>query len=124
MWTALQLPETWTVLTGVDEMLDYQMNGDDLASIRWRSKIGPRRVNGETRVEASERPDFMTMVVDAGDVLALTTASLFDLEAGTKVDVVGQLEAHGFLSHLILPVVSATIERAMPLALQRLNDFL
>ncbi|MBT8199155.1 MAG: hypothetical protein KJO36_01435 [Acidimicrobiia bacterium] len=124
IWRALQQPETWTALTGIDEMIDYEMDGEDLAVIRWRSKIGPRRIRGETRVEASAKPDFMTMVIDGGEVIALTTASLFDSASGTRVDVVGELEPNGFMAHLILPVVANSIENSMPRALDRLNEFL
>ncbi len=124
VWSALQEPDTWTALTGVDEVVGVQMNGDELAAIQWRSKIGPRLVRGETRVAESVKPNLMAMVVDGGEIIALTTASLHEVGSETRVEVSGQLEAHGFMAHLLLPVVTASIERAMPTALERLNDFL
>jgi len=124
VWSVLQQPEVWQALTGVDEVTGVEMNGDQLAAIQWRSKIGPRNVTGETRIEASSPPDLMTMVVDGGDVIALTTATLTDLGGSTGIEVVGNLEAKGFMAHLILPVVSESIRHSMPAALARLRDFL
>lgn len=120
----LQQPDVWQVLTGVDEVVGVEMNGDQLAAIQWRSKIGPRNVKGETRVEASSPPDLMSMVVDGGEVLALTTATLKDLDGRTVVEVVGNLEAKGLMAHLILPIVTETIRHSMPEALSRLREFL
>ena len=124
VWEALQQAEVWRVLNGVDEIIDVLMNGGDLAAIQWRSKIGPRLIDGKTRVESSTPPAQMTMVVSGGDLLALTTATLSSQDDSTEVEVVGNLEAKGIMAHLVLPVVTESIRHAMPSALKRLNDFL
>lgn len=119
VWTALEHPETWETIGGVDRVLDPVI--DDNGRLRGFSfetiAAGKKYVGTATPHERVEGRK-MAWRIENSEVRGLTTVTLEPDDADTKVTVTLRVESAGLLSTIFFPVIAGAIGNALPKAVE------
>lgn len=110
VWEALQRPDTWATIGGVDRIFDPVHDGDGiLTGYGFEATAGGRTYPGQARTTVAEPPHRMVMHVETAEVDGRIGVSLDPDGAGTLVAVDLMVRSRGPLSTLLFPVVARAI---------------
>jgi hypothetical protein len=119
VWKALDQPETWETIGGVDRVLDPVIDeAGRLRGFDFEIVAGGRRYQGRATPLAREEGELMAWNVVSTEVRGSTTVQLSDDGAGTRIRVTLKVEAAGMLSVLFFPVVAAAVGNGLPGAVE------
>ena len=115
VWEALDRPETWETIGGVDRVVDPRIDGEGrLCGFDFEIVAGGRRYRGQATPLAREEGRVMAWRVTSPELRGSTTIELSEDGAGTRIVVSLEVEAAGLLSTMFFPVVAAAVGNGLP----------
>lgn len=121
VWAALDRPETWEAIGGVDRVFDPQF--DDHGRLRgfsFETVAGGRTYVGVAHPHQRVEGEVMAWRIANSEVRGITSLSLAHEQDTTTISVTLQFESAGFLSSMFFPVIASAIGRGLPAAV---DDF-
>lgn len=115
VWAALQKPETWEGVAGVENVHDPAIDADgSLRGFSFESIVGGKVYQG--RAVPRGRDDGLAMAwdIETSDIAGSVAVTLEDEEPGTRVNVSLEVESKGMLAGVFFPVISSTIGNGFP----------
>ena len=115
-WLALQRPDVWEEIAGVQEVVDPRFDeAGTLTSYRFTVKAGPHTVRGSAQTVEALEPDLMRIRISSPEIVgAITTELAPHEETATLVTVSVEMRAKGILASLFYPVVSQAVRNGLP----------
>lgn len=122
VWSALQEPETWGNIAGVDRVFDVVHDPEGvLRRYKFLATAGPRAYEGRSETVEVEAPRRMVVDVNTAEVVGSITATVEDCNPPeTQVTVEVRLEARGMLAALFFPLVARAVGAGLP---RHLDEF-
>jgi carbon monoxide dehydrogenase subunit G len=115
VWAALQKPETWEGIGGVENVHNPIVDADgSLQGFSFESVVGAKVYLGQAQRGRREEGRSMAWNIETSDIAGTVSVKLEDEGAGTRVDVTLEVESKGMLSNVFFPVISSTIGNGFP----------
>lgn len=119
MWAALDRPETWEAIGGVDRVFDPKVDDQGrLEGFSFETLAGGKRHTGTA--SPSRRVEGATMAwnIESSEVKGTTSVDLKTDDQGTNVSVTVYVESVGFLSSMFFPVIAGALGKSLPTAVE------
>lgn len=117
VWAALDRPETWQAIGGVDRVFDPEV--DDHGRLRgfsFETVAGGKRYTGTAQPRQRVEGSTMAWDIESPEVRGTTTVDLEKDGDWTLVTVTVQVESVGFLSSMFFPVIAGALGRGLSTA--------
>lgn len=119
-WRALQLPDTWATIGGVDRIHSPRYLPDgDLAGYEFVVTVAGISYPGSAVTAVRRVPETMVMKISSPEMTGQIEILLTPAPAGTGVAVTLTARSRGFLSTLAFPLIAASIGRGLPENVER-----
>lgn len=117
VWSALDRPETWEAIGGVDRVFDPVIDGAGrLQGFSFDTLAGGRRYVGTARPLERVEGETMAWQVETSEVSGFTSVELEDRNKGTRIAVTLEIKSAGLLSSMFFPVIAGAIGNGLPTA--------
>lgn len=117
VWAALNRPETWEGIGGVDRILKPELDGEGrLQGFSFETVAAGIRYKGVAAARERVERETMSWDISNSEVKGVTSVTLQPTDAGTEVTVTLRVEALGFLSSMFFPAISAALGTGLPAA--------
>lgn len=117
VWDALQQPDTWATIGGVDRVTDPVIDDRGrLQGFSFHTSAGGMRFTGKATPHAYEEGRLMAWRVDNSEVRGLTTVTLSGSHGGTRIEVTIELEPVGMLASMFFPAVATAVGNGLAAA--------
>lgn len=113
-WAALQRPQVWEAIPGIDRVLGSQSDGDHLTGFDFEATVRGRAHRGRAKVDGSHPGRSLTLTVETADLNGTVTVRLETVAGGTRVETTMTVSPTSLAARLAFPMVSAGIERRFP----------
>ena len=124
VWSALQNPETWREIGGVNEVANPTFDEVGLTGYDFTVTAGGKSYGGQARrVEASAHQR-MVMKIATDQLDGQVTVDLGPLDAHTEVGVTMEIASRGFLAGVMFSVISNSVAKGYDAAVERFVDSL
>lgn len=115
VWAALDRPETWEAIGGVDRVFDAQMDEEGrLQGFSFETVAGGKSYTGVASPHRRVEGETMAWNVKSSEIRGITEVDLEGDGDTTTVTVTLQVESAGFLSSMFFPVIAGAIGKGMP----------
>lgn len=117
VWAALDRPETWEAIGGVDRVFDPQI--DDHGRLRgfsFETVAGGKRYVGVAHSLQRVEGEVLAWKIANSEVTGVTRVDLAAERDTTGITVTLHVESAGLLSSLFFPIVAGAIGRGLPAA--------
>lgn len=119
VWRALDLPETWEGIGGVNRVFDPEIDGEGrLRGFRFETLAAGSRYRGEATPRARQERRLMSWNIESPEVRGVITVESAQAEDGTEISVELTVESLGVLSTVFFPVVAGAIGNGLPGAVE------
>lgn len=108
-WTALQAPETWSALAGVDDVTDVVHADGVLESFEFTVSVAGTQYQGRAETERSDPPTAMAVRISGSELEGTIEALLEPNDDGTALDVHLTLASKSLIAAMFFPVISAVV---------------
>lgn len=123
VWAALQEPETWEAIGGVDRVSDPVIDEQGrLQGFSFLTSAGGMRFTGKATPHARDEGRMMSWWVDTQEVRGITSVTLTNSGGATVIEVTIELEAVGTLASMFFPIVAAAVGNGLPAAVNGFAD--
>ncbi len=115
VWEALDKPETWEGIGGVDRVIDPVI--DDIGRLRgftFETFVAGTKYLGEATLHAREEEQMMTLNIANSEIRGAIRVNLSDDGQGTLIRVTLDVESAGVLSGMFFPMIAKTIGSGLP----------
>lgn len=117
VWAALDRPETWEAIGGVDRVFDPRIDDKGrLQGFSFETVAGGKRHTGTAGPRQRVEGTTMAWNIESSEVRGTTTVDLDGAEHGTQVTVTVHVESVGFLSSMFFPVIAGALGKGLPTA--------
>lgn len=119
-WAALQRPEVWEDVAGVENVADPRHDDTGLLlAYRFTVKAGPSSVRGTAETVDAQPPSFLRMRIDSSEISGSITTRLEPFETvSTLVIVAVEMRAKGLLAQMFYPIVAQAVRTGLPAQVQ------
>ena len=115
VWKALDRPETWEGIGGVDKVIAPVIDNDDrLRGFSFETAVGGKIYLGKATPKAREESRLMAWTIENSEVRGVTTVQISDDGPGTRVQVTLEVESVGMLASMFFPVIANAIGSGLP----------
>lgn len=115
VWAALQEPETWEGIAGVDKVNDPVVDHNGaLRGFTFDSEVAGKAYVGTAIPAGRQEGREMAWNIETTDVAGLVTVQLDDDNGSTLVAVTLAVESRGMLAGVFFPLISSTIGNGFP----------
>lgn len=115
VWKALDKPETWEGIGGVDKVIAPVIDNDDrLRGFSFETAVGGKIYLGKATPKAREESRLMAWNIEISEVRGVTTVQLSDDGPGTRVQVTLEVESVGMFASMFFPVIANAIGSGLP----------
>jgi carbon monoxide dehydrogenase subunit G len=115
VWAALDRPETWEAIGGVDRVFDAELDGEGrLQGFSFETAAAGKSYTGVASPHRRIEGETMAWKVKSSEIRGITEVHLDGDADITRVTVTLQVESAGFLSSMFFPVIAKTIGKGMP----------
>ena len=115
VWAALQEPDTWEGVSGVDKVNDpIDDHNGALRGFSFDSEVAGKAYVGTAIPAAREEGRLMAWNIETTDVAGQVTVELDENQDGTLVAVTLDVESRGMLAGVFFPLISSTIGNGFP----------
>lgn len=115
VWNALQNPQTWEGIGGVDRVSNPILDADhQLRGFQFDTVVGGRAYVGTASPHSRLEGSLMAWDVENSEVRGVTRIELADNGTGTEITVALDVESKGFLSSMFFGAISKTIGSGLP----------
>lgn len=121
VWRALDRPQTWEAIPGVDRVFDPLT--DDKGALRgfaFESVAAGRRYQGTATPRERVETRLMSWNISTSEVTGTVTVILGGVPTGTSVEVSLMVESVGTLSGMFFPMIAGALGSGFPRAV---DDF-
>lgn len=117
VWIALDRPETWEAIGGVDRVFDPEIDDEGrLRGFSFDTMAGGRKYLGKATPRRRVEGHVMAWDVANPEVQGVTTVEVEPDGTETTIRVTLEVESRGLLSTMFFPVVAAAIGNGLPAA--------
>lgn len=121
VWSALDRPETWEEIAGVDRVFDPVVDGvGRLQGFSFDTRAGGKTYVGTATPHERIEGRKMAWHVENAEVRGFTSVELEPGDDGTRIAVRLEIESAGLLSSMFFPVIAGAIGNGLPTAV---NEF-
>lgn len=114
-WAALQRPETWASLAGVDEITDPEFSDDgSLAGYAFVATAAGQQYPGRASTLVSDPPEQMAVSIDTSHLAGTINTRLRDDANSIVVEVTLELTTKSALTSMFFPVLSTAVGNGLP----------
>lgn len=115
VWAALDRPETWEAIGGVDRVFDPTIDsGGRLQGFAFETSAGGKRYVGQATPQSRIDGETMAWAISNSEVRGTTRVDLVDQGGSTRIEVTLEVESAGFLSSMFFPVIAKAIGNGLP----------
>jgi carbon monoxide dehydrogenase subunit G len=117
VWKALDTPETWEGIPGVDRVFDPIIDDDArLRGFSFESTAGGRRHLGTALPEERVEGEVMAWRIETSEVHGGIRVELAPSPRGTAIEITLRVASAGIMSSMFFPVIAAAIGSGLPRA--------
>jgi carbon monoxide dehydrogenase subunit G len=110
VWAALDEPQTWETIPGVDRVIDPIVDGSGrLRRFSFESAVGGKTYLGEATPAGREHERLMAWDIKTSEIKGKVAVGLSPTHEGTRVYIRLDVEGVGMLGSLFFPVIAAAI---------------
>jgi carbon monoxide dehydrogenase subunit G len=121
VWSALDRPETWEAIGGVDRVFDPLLDEHGrLSGFSFDTVAAGKKYIGTATPHDRVEGRRMAWRIENTEVRGVTTVELHPDDGGTWITVAVQVQSAGLLSSMFFPVIAGAIGDGMPRAI---DDF-
>lgn len=114
-WRALQSPDTWAAVGGVDEVHDPRHDAAGrLLGYRFSVTAAGRRFRGTATTSLLEAPTAMAVDIDSSEMTGRITVRLEETDQSVRVTVTLDARSKGLLSGMFFGVIASAIGNGLP----------
>lgn len=115
VWAALDRPETWESIGGVDHVFDPRIDGDGkLRGFSFDTVAAGKRYIGEATPGRREEGTLISWNVRNSEIRGETTVALTSAGSGTSIRVTLQVESSSMLAGMFFGVIAGAIGEGLP----------
>lgn len=115
IWNALQLPETWEGIAGVDRVYNPVIDAEDrLRGFDFDTRVAGKAYAGRAVPHARDEGSLIAWNIENSEVRGMIEVVLSDVDNGTEVSVSLDVSSKGLLSTMFFGAVSKTIGGGLP----------
>ena len=115
VWAALDRPETWEGIGGVDRVFDAEVDSQGrLRGFSFDTVAAGKKYVGTATPHERIEGEKMAWQVQNSEVLGVTTVSLAPAGGGTAITVTLEVRSAGLLSSMFFPVIATAIGNGLP----------
>jgi len=115
VWKALDKPETWEGIGGVDKIIAPVMDEDGrLRGFSFETAVAGKIYLGKATPKAREESRLMAWTIENSEMRGVTTVQLTDDGPGTRVTVTLEVESVGMFASMFFPVIANAIGSGLP----------
>ena len=115
VWAALDRPETWEGIGGVDRVFDAEIDSQGrLQGFSFDTIAAGKKYIGKATPHGRIEEEKMAWHVQNSEVLGVTTVSLAPAGEGTAITVTLEVRSAGLLSSMFFPVIAGAIGNGLP----------
>jgi Polyketide cyclase / dehydrase and lipid transport len=123
VWGALDRPQTWESIGGVDRVIDPKIDETGrLRGFSFETVAAGRRYLGTATPAAREEGRVMAWNIANSEIRGVTTVELASSGEGTAITVRLDVESVGLMSGMFFPVIAGAIGNGLPTAVERFAD--
>jgi carbon monoxide dehydrogenase subunit G len=116
-WEAMQQPEVWEGIAGVEQVTDAEFHPDgSLARFRLAASAAGRSYPGVAEVVEATPGRSMTLHLRTSELAATVALSLDVADEGTRLTIDVEVRTTTFMASLFFPVVADVMRRGLPAA--------
>jgi carbon monoxide dehydrogenase subunit G len=117
VWAALEEPETWEAISGVDRVHDAVVDREGrLQGFSFEATAAGQVYPGLATPHAREESRVMAWAIDTSEVEGVTRVELADEGEGTRCTVTVEVESRTILSSVLFPMIASAIGSGLPAA--------
>jgi len=115
VWAALDQPQTWESIGGIDRVVDSVIDSDGrLQSFSFDSMVAGKPYRGEATSAGREDKRLMAWNIENSEVSGVIEIALEGSGSNTRIDANLIVESKGLLASMFFSVVSKTIGSGLP----------
>lgn len=119
VWSALNSPESWESVPGVDRILESVVDLEgQLQGFSFETVAAGKRYRGRALPAGRETRKMMAWDIETSEIRGRIIVGLHEAKPGTRVDVSLRMESVGVLSSVFFPVIAAAIGEGFPNTVQ------
>lgn len=123
VWEALDKPETWEGIGGVDRVIDPVIDDTGrLQGFTFETFVAGTKYLGEATPHAREEEQMMTLNIANSEIRGAIRVDLSDDGQGTRIRVTLDVESAGMLSAMFFPVIVRSIGNGLPRAIEEFAE--
>ena len=120
VWAALDKPETWEAIGGVDRVLDPVIEDGQLKGFSFETITRGKTYLGQARPDRRDEGRLMSWSIANSEIEGKMAVALATTEERTRVTVTLDVESRGLVSTMLFPVIAGALGRGLPKAV---DDF-
>lgn len=114
-WEAMQRPETWASLAGVEEITDPEFGLEGcLSAYAFTARVAGQIYPGRASTVVSDPPDQMAVRIATSELDGTLNTRLLDASNGITVEVTLELTSKSLLASMFFPVLSTAVGNGLP----------
>ena len=115
VWKALDKPDTWEGIGGVDKVISPVIDKDGrLRGFSFETAVGGKIYLGKATPKAREESRLMAWNIENSEVRGVTTVQLTADGPGTRVRVTLEVESVGIFASMFFPVIARALGSGLP----------
>ena len=115
VWKALDKPETWEGIGGVDKVIAPVIDKDGrLRGFSFETAVAGKIYLGKATSKARQESRLMAWNIENSEVRGVTTVQLSDDGPGTRVQVTLEVESVGMFASMFFPVIANESGSGLP----------
>jgi carbon monoxide dehydrogenase subunit G len=114
VWEALQRPDTWASIGGIDQVFGEATDDQGLAGYGFELTVGGRRYRGNARRTSAEPERSIVMHLEISEMTGELEVILAPDGGHTKVQVSLTVESKGLLAAAFFPMIAGGIGAGLP----------
>lgn len=119
VWEALDRPDTWEAIGGVDRVFDPVIDAEGrLRGFSFETVAGGRRHLGSAAPTDRVEGQVIAWRIESSEVRGGIRVELEAAEGGARIEVTLDIESAGVLSSMFFPVIAGAIRRELPNAVE------
>lgn len=120
VWEALQDPDTWATVAGVDGTSNRSNANGQLSAFDFSTSIGGMTYRGSARVAEAIPGRSMTLSIRSNELTGTVEVAFGDTDQGTELDVSMRISPNGLVGAMVFPVISSALRSGFPESVERL----
>lgn len=119
VWAALQLPETWEAIPGVDHVVNPVVDeAGALRGFEFQSVAGGRPYVGKASPSGRVEGQLMSWDITTTELKGALSVEVVEGDDGTSVAVTLTIQSVGMLSSMFFPIIASALGSGFPRAVE------